>query len=387
MALIPVIFSGCMKSEAERFGYKGEDLLNQTNLVYLVLSSTVTNWVPERVLSIAEEYDFTSDELNVLKAADLLMPGEEYATLPEAYTCTMKEPWFEQWTKPSKSFGFEGVSGIQVHHNQDRRVFETSESYFSSYWKTKEEALAALATIEAELAKNFNVKKFHKISDGWVAEYVRLCVMGVVGQKADGSWSCMLDVRDKGRVGCGPYEPVADQQERLNRYLYMKEMKVWQAEVAAILAKNADAVAKLAAEKGVVGFVDAANLTEYNNGGRKIRVLESVDSLPEGVAADAAIAGLWTNKVQSIVKALGVEFDGEPNKECAGENAWEQWWSAEWKNDLYDVRLDVSIQMAETDPEKAADVKSEPIGRVRIAYTEAIQPGTVFPPRPQMKQP
>ncbi len=388
VALALAAAAGCTKTEAERFGYKGDDLLDPTNLTYLVLSPTVTNWVPERVLSIVEDYEFTPDELDVVKAAGVLMPGEEYPAFPEGYACTTKEPWLSQWTRPVKSFGFDGVAGIQAHYNEDRKVWETSESYFSSYWKTKDEALAALASVEAELARDFGVKRFHKISDGWVAEYVRLCVLGVVGPKADGTWSCMLDIRDKGRIGCGPYESPAEQQERLDRHVYMKEMKAWRAEVASILAKNAETVAKLAAGKGLAGIEGASEPTE-GEGGRKYRVLNGeCEPLPEGAALETAVAGLWTNKVQLIAKSLGAEFTGEPVKEAMGDS--DLWWSATWKGDLYEVRLDVSMPApVPASEEKSADeaeARPVPCGRWRILYTEAIQPGTVFPPRPQLKK-
>ncbi len=386
-AALAAAATGCVKSEAERFGYKGDDLLGETNLTYLVLSPTVTNWVPERVLSIVEDYAFTPDELRVVEAAGVLMPGADYPALPEGYECTTKEPWFAQWTKPVKSFGLAGVAGVQTHYDEDRKVWETSESYFSSYWKTKEEALAALSVLEAELAKGFNVKKFHKFPDCWVAEYVRLCVMGVVGQKADGTWSCMLDIRDKGRAGCGVWEPVAEQQERLNRHVYMKEMKAWRKAVAEIMAKNAEAVAKLAAEKGVPGFADATESAEGENG-RTVRMLGGACEPPaKDVALETAIAALWTNKVQLVVKSLGAAFDGEPAKESVGEN--EQWWSATWTSDLYEVRLDVSmaaLPATEEPPAEGAEAVPPRGGNWRILYRDAILPGTVLPPRPQLKK-
>ncbi len=374
---------GC-QSDAERFGYKGVDLEDQMNLTYLALSPTVTNWVPERVLTVFEKYDLTEDEKGVVKAAGVLMPGSNYATFPEGYQETTKEPWFSLWTKSVTSFGLDGTVGILAHYNEVRKEWETSESYFSSYWKTKDEALAALANIESQLATSHKVKMFHKFTDCWVAEYVRLCVIGVVGQRADGSWSCMLDIRDKCRSGCGAWEPVAQQQERLNQYVYMKELRAWNAELAQIWAKNAEVVAKLAAEKKLPGFENASEPID-GDGGRKYRFVSGdCEPLAVGASVETAIANLWTNKVQEVTKALGEKFTGEPMKETFG--AADQCWRAVWRGSLYEVGLEIVMPAPRENTAAEGESPAPARGAWRIFYTEAAQPQMVFPPKPQLKK-
>ena len=377
---------GCSKSEAERFGYKGEDAIDSTNLTYLVLSPTVTNWVPERVLSVVEQYDFTAEELGVLKAAGALMPGESYPEIADGFAKTTEEPWFTVWTKSVESFGLKGVTGVMSHYNEDSKLWETSESYFSSYWQSREEALAALATIETELSTKHGVKMFHRFDGCWVAEYVRLCVMGVVGQKADGQWSCMLDFRDKCRSGCGAWEPVEEQQERLDQYRYAKAMKAWRAEVAELLAKNHEAVLKKAAELGLAGLDDVSEAMQSD--GRSIRCLSGrTDPLKAEDDLKSVAETLWQARLEQIEKALGVKIEGEPvNHDEAQEQG--IWWSAQVQGELYEVRLDVAVPKVPTPPEESDAEAEVPqvAGQWRIIYAEKLLPGCDLPARPELKK-
>jgi len=380
--------AGCSRkapTEAELFGYKGEDLVDQTNMTYLVLSPTVTNWVPERVLSVCEKYEFSPDELSLVKAAGVLMPGESYPAFPEGYERETDEPWFAFWGKSVESFGLKGRTGTLSHFDEDRKAWETSESYFSSYWDTKDEALAALAKIETALSQGYNVKKFHKFEDCWVAEYVRLCVMGVVGQKPDGKWSCMLDIRDKCRPGCGVWEPVAEQQERRDRYEYAKAMRAWNAAVAEILAKNREEVAKLAAEKGLAGLEGAGEPTRSEDG-RLVQVASGVtDPLNAGFVAEDEALSLWKEKAAVVEKALGVRFESEPvRQETEGRGVW---FGAEGRGELYEARLDVAVPEeppAEEIPE--GEERPEMRGQWRIVGIELLRPGNELPPRPVFKR-
>ncbi len=363
VALALLAALGCKKSEAERFGYKGSDLDEQTNMTYLSISPTVTNWVPERVLAVCEKYEFTPDELGVLAAAGVLMPGANYPSFPEGYAQTTKEPWFSLWTKPTKAFGFDGVSGILAHWNEDSGVWETSESYFSSYWKSKDEALTALAGLEAQLAKDHKVKKFHKFPDCWIAEYVRLSVVGVVGQKADGTWSCMLDIRDKNNSGCGAWEPLAEQQTRLNQYVYTKEMRAWRAAMREAWTKNSALVATRAAERALAGFTNALETSSIEPG-RKCRILSGdLPPLAEGDSAEALAAAMWTNHVGLIRKNLGVSFAVEPVKEAFESG--DVYWRAAAKDDLYETVFEVMVP---------ASTNTSPHGVWRIVYADAAQP-------------
>ncbi|MBQ5530622.1 MAG: hypothetical protein IIT98_01270, partial [Kiritimatiellae bacterium] len=61
--------------EALAFGYKGLDL-KSTNTMYLAVSAAETNWVPERVLSVFEKYDWAPEEKALLTAAGAPVPCE-----------------------------------------------------------------------------------------------------------------------------------------------------------------------------------------------------------------------------------------------------------------------------------------------------------------------
>lgn len=382
---------GAEPTEAERLGYKGEDLVDQTNLTFLVTSPTTTNWVPERVVSVFEKYEFTEDELSVVEALGVLMPGESYPALPEGYAKETDEPWFAYWTRPVENFGLKGVVGVLTHFDEDRNVFETGESYFSSYWDTREDALAALAKVRAVFEEKFRVKKFHEISDGWVAEYVRLGLMGVVGQKADGKWSCMIDVRDKCRSGCGAWEPVDVQRERRARYEYTKAMKAWRVAVADVLAKNHEAVVAAMEAKGLAGFGAEAVVNDAPDG-RKVKALfGQCDGAADALSLTNLIETVWGERVAEVEKAIGVKLEGDIAKQ--GEDGVDAWWSATGKSDLFEVRVDVAVPVVPPAPEpQPAETEDEqpppemrPTGQWRILFLEAFQPGMALPPRPVLK--
>lgn len=378
-------------TEAERFGYKGEDLVDQTNLTFLVTSPSTTNWVPERVVSVFEKYEFSEDELGVVEALGVLMPGESYPKLPEGYAKETDGPWFAYWTKPAENLGLKGVVGVLTHFDEDKEVFETGESYFSSYWDSREEALAALAKVKTALADGFRVKKFHEISDGWVAEYVRLGLMGVVGQKADGKWSCMIDVRDKCRSGCGAWEPDEEQAERRARYDYAKAMRTWKAAVEDVLAKNREAVASAMKARGLAGF-ESESVAGESADGRKIKVVTGTcGSAADAISLTNVIESAWSERVADVEKSLGVKFEGAVAKQ--GEDGVEAWWSAMGKNDLFEVRLDVAVPVAPPSPEPPPATEEgeqplpemRPTGQWRILFVEVFQPGLAMPPRPELK--
>ena len=236
-AAMAALFAGCFKNEAERFGYKGTDLADDDKMFFST-GPGVTNWVPARVLSVCEEYPMSPDETALIAAAGVIAPGEPLEKAPEGYEKSTEEPWFVMWTKKSSNFGREGVNGFISHWNEDKNVWETSETYFSSYYSDEAGALKALDETRKAIADKFSPKKFHDFDKCWVAEYVRLRVMCIVGQKPDGTWSCMLDINDKCRTGCGQWEPVEAQAERLADYKYRKAMVAWRAEKAEVVKKN-----------------------------------------------------------------------------------------------------------------------------------------------------
>jgi len=351
-------------TEAERFGYKGEDLVDQTNLTFLVTAPTTTNWIPERVVSVFEKYEFSEDELSVVEALGVLMPGESYPKLPEGYAKETDGPWFTYWTKSAESLGLKGVVGVLTHFDEDKAVFETGESYFSSYWDSREDALAALAKVKAALANGFHVKKFHEISDGWVAEYVRLGVMGVVGQKADGTWSCMLDIQDKNRPGCGQWEAPDAQAERLAEYNYRKAVAAWKAEKDKIVAGNHEKIEAMRKERDLAPFGGDVRAFDAEDG-RKVYVRGGYFDMSNVVEEV-----VWNEKREGLEKATGTKFEGEIVKRDFEDKY--SVWGAGWTNDIYEVRLDMAF------PAKGEK------GEWRELCFEVVQEGFAIPPRPRL---
>lgn len=385
-------------TEAEIFGYKGDDLAGETNMNFVVTAPATTNWVPERVLSVLEHYEFTGDELALLKAAGVMQPCAPVSEMPQGYVKDVDEPWFAYWTKPADSFGISGVAGVLVHYDGDKKLFETGESYFSSYWPTKEEAEAALAKIKTQI-EALGPKKFHPLDAGWIAEYVRLCVTGVVGMKADGKWSCMIDFRDKCGAGCGVWEPVDMQQERRDRYDYAKALKAWKAEVDALLAKNRELVAKAVEERGLECFADAQDVGTTPDG----RVVKAVYATGEAAAdtgsLEAAAQTFWDARAALVESALGVKFDGEISKERDPDGKMTAW-HASAKGDIFEAEVAMMMPVApEEEPqsgvkpdagEDGASVDEEsrpepPKAQWRVVYIERFQQGIELPPRPQQK--
>ena len=380
-------------TEAEKLGYKGQDILNSDSRNFIVTSPAVTNWVPERVLSVIEKYEFTEAEKRLVKDFGVLMPSESYKTMPEGYVRDSSEPWFTYWVKkPVEGFSLSGVAGVLSHYNEDAGEWQTSGTYFSSYWPTEEEARAKLDGIKAKIAAEYGVKMFHPIATGWVAEYLRLCVMGVVGQKADGTWACMLDFRDKCNYGCGPWESVSDQQERLDRYVYQKEMKAWRKNLVAILENNRKAVAAKMAESGRTGFAAASGPTQREDYRFEYSVLADFEGLSQTNDLKAVMASVWDAKLAEVAKALGGTFEGEDSGDESGDFFVK---TAQWSTDLHDIRLDVVVgrQMVKDEASEEAPVAegaSEPqfenVGRWRVVFCEKLITGEKIPEKPVLKQ-
>ena len=231
-AVVAALAAGCVKNEAERFGYRGADVSDDDKM-FFTTGLAVTNWVPARVLSVCEEYPMSPDETAVIAAAGVITPSDSFEKVPDGYAKASEEPWFVTWTKESENFGRKGVNGFISHWNEDKNVWETSETYFSSYYSDESAALVALAETRKIFAEKYSPKRFHDFDKCWIAEYLRLRVMCLVGQKSDGTWSCMLDINDKCRPGCGQWESVEMQAERLADYKYRKAMSALTAKTAA----------------------------------------------------------------------------------------------------------------------------------------------------------
>lgn len=387
MAAGALLMAGCGENEAKKFGYKGLDL-KEADPMFFSTGPTVTNWVPARVLNVCEDYSFSDDELKLLAAVGVITPGDELAEIPAGYAKQDDEPWFTTWTKDNTAFGLSGKAGFISHYDEDRQVWMTSESYFSSYWSTREEALAALGRLRSALEdKVYGVKKFHDFEACWVAEYVRLRVMGVVGQKADGSWSCMLDIQDKIRIGCGQWEPVGEQQRRRNQYVYAKAVKQWQEETKKILDDNHARLEKAFADTAQARFAAPLDwqMVDFSEGPRYIAV--SVGTFTN--ALDEA----WTAQLDEIRAVLGLSpAEDAVNRSEDGDV---QLVSAEMQDARYDVRLDMTLSRDEDDavaaPEGDAAAPeepdaSEPRGRWRRVVVERLPEGVVLPARPVLQK-
>lgn len=380
------ILSGCGVSEAERFGYKGADL-DDNERMYFSTTPAVTNWLPSRVLSVYEKYDMSAEETALVKAAGVIVPSSSFESVPEGYKKLHDEPWFVTWQKDSECFGLKGVNGFISHFNEDKKVWETSETYFSSYYDDEASALAVLADLKKKIAEGFAPKKFYEFDNCWVAEYLRLRVMCLVGQKADGKWSCMLDINDKCNPGCGQWEPIPSQEERRADYNYRKAYKAWKDARTKVLAANHESVEKVRAERGLELF--GSNVVPFEAGdGRK--VYQRIGSLAVEEVKDRD--AFWQEKLAALAKATGVTFEGEVTKEAAPSG--HEVIAIEASSDIYDVRLDMAFPppVAEERSESGAEVQEvegmqmeSPPNLVewRELCVEKILPDFVVPPRPQ----
>ncbi|MGN0855253.1 MAG: hypothetical protein ACI4R9_07025 [Kiritimatiellia bacterium] len=376
-----LLLTGCGDNEAERFGYKGLDL-EAADPMFFSTGPTVTNWVPARVLSVCETYDLSEGEQKLIAAAGVIAPGDEFAEIPAGYTKQDDEPWYTTWTRPTKAFGLEGVVGFLSHYDEDRKVWTTSEGYFSSYWESEAGALAALAKLQGILREGYGVKKFYPFDKCWVAEYVRLRVMAVVGQKADGRWSCMLDIQDKNRPGCGAWEPIAEQQERRNHYVYTKALRAWKAEVREMLKQNHGRVEKSLEAAGLTGLGGAA--TDWQMTERAPDNLPCLARLLGGVWTNS-FEEAWSERLAQIQTSLGLAPTGA-NTEQTYENG-VRVRSVQMQDTRYDVRLDVaqlpeSGESTEGETAPAAEPSARPKGEWRVICFERLQPGFVLPVRP-----
>ncbi len=396
VAAVAALFAGCLKDEAERFGYKGADLADDDKM-FFTTGQGVTNWVPSRVLSVCEEYPMSPDETALIAAAGVVAPGEPLEKVPAGYEKSTEEPWFVTWTKKGAGFGREGVNGFISHWNEDKKVWETSETYFSSYYPDEAGALAALAETRKVLSETFSPKKFYDFDRCWVAEYLRIRVMCLVGQKSDGTWSCMLDINDKCRTGCGQWEPVEVQAERLAEYKYRKALSAWKSQKSEVIEKNHAAVEKIRAEKGLVLLGDGSRQFDADDGRKAY--------FRSGACEASFVTNrleFWKEKADLLAAATGVVFESEPTTEeipceAAGEASCGyvvMYASAE--SDIYEVRLNVAFPLpAET--EKATeqtegkaeedDAGKEPAPKPMVEWREIciekMQPGLEIPPRPR----
>ena len=93
---LAAVFAGCsndpVPSEAELFGYKGRDLIDPDDTMFFTTGPGVTNWVPSRVLTVIEHYEFSTNELSLVAAAGIITPGAALEKIPEPYVERSREP-------------------------------------------------------------------------------------------------------------------------------------------------------------------------------------------------------------------------------------------------------------------------------------------------------
>ena len=358
VSVLAAAFAGCQK-EAEKFGYKGADLENEEQL-YFTASPAITNWLPARVLSVDEQYEFSDDEKQLVEAAGVVRSGDSLEKVPDGFAKRENEPWFVTWVKEVEAFGKKGISGFLSHFDEDKGVWVVGETFFSTYWKTQAEARAAIGDLEKAIAAGFNPLKIHKVPEGFVAEYRRMRVIAVAGPRPDGTFSCMLSFKDKNRAGCGEWEPVSDQEDRVKSYRYMKALKAWRAEAAKVVSANHAKIEELRKAKGLLLFGDDANW--FDSGDGSYMCYQSGQFDTTNTAAKTFIEG----KVAEVAKATGVAFAGEISGEGPqGEDGSPMYYSAEWKGNLYSIRVDAAAS-----------------GEWRMICSEVLQPGFELPKRP-----
>lgn len=353
---------GC-KQEAERFGYKGSDLA-EAEMDFFSTGPGVTNWVPARVLNVYEKYEFTEDENRLVSAAGVVSPNDTLDAIPEGYVAAVTEPWFTTFEKKCENLGFAGKS-VFIGHRGDDGKWRTAESSFSSYWPTKDEALAAMAKMRAKLEAEFGPKKFYDFADCFAAEYVRLRVLVIVGQKADGTWACMLGIQDKCRTGCGSWLPVEEQQARVDRENYRKAMAVWQAKQEEALLANHAIVEKLRQEKGIAGFeaTDGRAWT-MSDDGRYARVATGSQEIAEADFTTNAVTVAWETLVNRVKTVSGVDLSSVEPK--LGSEYGYEIRQAQAGNGLYEVVALLAV------PQEAVVARPEE-GKEKGAATFVLQ--------------
>ena len=389
ISAVALIVAGC-GSEAERFGYKGADL-GDDDKMFFTTGVGVTNWVPARVLNVYEQYEMSEGEKALAAAAGVIVPSEPLSSIPEGYVLGEKEPWFATFIRQAENFGLKGSNGFVAHFDEDKKIWETGETWFSSYWKDEASAVLALETMKKTVAEKFAPKKIYDFHNCWVAEYLRMRVMCVVGLKADGSWSCMLNIQDKNRAGCGQWEPVEAQQERLDEYKYRKALKAWKEAKEKVLAENHLAVEKIR-EGMKLGKLDESLRPIEASDGRRGYVRGGSFEVNEGFDLEA----FWKEKLAQLESAAGVRFSAEISEEKTPDGFNVRGIGA--SNEIYEVRIDLACPAAVSGKDEAAEEKpaaegeearepaAPPSGEWRELIIEKMLDGRKIPDRPAPPQ-
>lgn len=370
-----VLIVGCDKRpEAEKLGYRGEDISD--NLSFYTTGAGTTNWVPARLLEVFENYALSANEAALLAALDMQLPGLAAETLPAGYSVDEEGPWLTAWKKPAAHLGMTGQKGFYSHYDDEAKRYETGEAYFSSYWKTREEALTAMENLKTRVAAAFGPLKMHTLPDGWIAEYLRLRVMCVTGVKPDGTWCCMLTLADKANPGCGAWEPLAAQKARRAEHLYQRALETWQEAAKKKQAENRAACAAALKAKGLPGIAEI--LWRAQDDGSHIFYSE------ETLASTNDVVRIWQAQRDLLKKAYGLDLPQTPGVQEPEPGV--RVLSGAATNDTpYAARLDIAVFTAPARADKSPapeGVDAGPCRRWRLIIREDVLPGHELPPRP-----
>ena len=386
-AAVAALFAGCRKSEAELFGYKGADLKKSMSdgESFFMVAPGVTNYLPRRVLSVWEKYDFEPCETALVAAAGIVQPSETLARIPAGYAKLSEEPWYTTWSKDSEAFGVKGKVGFVSHFDEDAGKWETGESYFTTHWKTREEALAQLERFAGLVTLEYGAKKLYRFNDCWAAEYRRLRVLGAVGQNALGLWSCMISIQDKNLPGCGLAESVEVQQEMLDRHLYEKALKKYEKDVNEIIESNHAKVEARRKERSLTALEGEA---EWARRGEIVYSADVGGALAPSVDfgnIEAFRDARWNEIVSKVEKAFGVSCPTGAVERTVFEGGLEER-SFRAGNDLYDVRVSALFPPEKTEENEKRFPPEAFNGEWRIHAVEKLLDGAKLPERPQEKK-
>lgn len=373
---LAAIFAGCSPDssssrEAETFGYRGHDLEDPDEQSFFLTGPGVTNWVPSRVLGVFENYEFTSNELALVSAAGIVTPGAILKEIPAGYAVKDEEPWYTSWTSEIEAFGRRGVAGFLSHFDQKTKLWNTGEQYFSTYHDSEAAARAALAELETAVA-GFAPKKFYRFDRCWIAEYVRLRVMGVCGQRADGVWTCMLDISDKCLPGCGQWVPVDEQQARVDELAYENEVEAWRAAVKQKAIENHTAMSIRVKEAELPLFGESVK-PQLLGDERIGYVRDGMQSL-----SNVVVEAVWAQRAKELSKAFAVRLGTVVTNDYGSHVIW----TAEGSNRLFTAQLDVAFPKTADEGQGNLPADCE----WRQLVIENPLPGFEPPPPPQRKK-
>ena len=390
------VFAGCdapkspEQLEAEAFGYRGIDLQELSETNFFATAVGATNWIPARVMAVYENYDFGPKEQALVKAFNVLQPSIKLSQIPEGYALEEAAPWLQVWGKKTEVFGFEGISRFYAHFNEDKNVYELGSMMFSTYSKSVDEANAKLLEIRESLVNSadFAPLKIYEFPEGdkFVAEYLRVSLIALVGKKSDDVWSTMVTISDKSDMGCGQWESVAEQQDRRNRYNYRKALAQWKVDVAELWKENHAACVAQLKSAGLAGFDEKIVWRVNPNNANMYCIMTDAFCVEPSNPRDAAEKALAACR-EKIKNAIGLELP-EEKQVTNYEMGDVELWCIEAEQAPYFVRLEMAIPLAaeenatETAREEEVCSHAEMRGQWRIVCFEGLADGRMLPAKP-----